>query len=96
MAKQRLIDLKSLRKEIDQCDRVLMRAVAKRMKLVKKIGQLKRSLGLPVVQPARFKEMLALRIRIAARLGLEADFTKKLFRLLHSESIRIQKRRSKK
>jgi chorismate mutase len=86
-------ELRRLRKKIDQADKALLQAFAKRFDAVEKVGKLKKKQNLPVVQKARWKELLTDRVKRAKRLGVSGDFTKKVFGAIHLEAIRIQKRR---
>jgi chorismate mutase len=86
-------ELKRLRKKIDQADKALVQAFAKRFDAVEKVGKLKKKQNLPVVQKARWKELLADRVKRAKRLGVSEEFIKKVFGAIHLEAIRIQKRR---
>jgi chorismate mutase len=86
-------ELKRLRKKIDQADKALIKAFSARFDAVEKVGNLKKKLKLPVVQKARWKELLADRLKRAKRLGVSESFVKLVFKAIHLEAIRIQKRR---
>jgi chorismate mutase len=86
-------ELKRLRKKIDQADRALLKAFSDRFDAVEKVGNLKKKLKLPVVQKARWNELLADRLKRAKQLGVAQSFVKTVFKEIHLEAIRIQKRR---
>lgn len=86
-------ELKSLRKKIDQADKALIKAFSARFDAVGKVGKLKRKKNLPVVQKARWRELLADRVKRAKHEGVSEAFIKKIFGAIHLEAIRIQKRR---
>jgi chorismate mutase len=85
--------LKRLRKKIDQADKDLIKAFSMRFDAVEKIGKLKKKQKLPVVQKARWKELITDRVKRAKRLGVSEAFIKTVFNAVHAEAIRIQKRR---
>jgi chorismate mutase len=85
-------NLKRLRKKIDRADRALFQALSLRTKAVTEIGHLKRRHGLPVLQKARWKEVMRERVKIAKGLGISEAFVKRVLTLIHKESIRIQTR----
>lgn len=88
-------ELKKLRREIDRCDRALVRALAGRMRVVRRIGRLKKRHGMPVVQLARFDVVFESRVQAARKSGLNADFAGRVLRLIHTEAIRIQRKMGK-
>ena len=87
--------IKQLRRQVDRADRMLMKALGARLKAVRKIGQIKIANDLPLLQKARWSEVIAKRLAIAERLGLHADFTHALYSLIHKEALRIQKNMAK-
>src|SRR5262245_35396831 len=84
-----------LRKEIDKTDRALLQVLAQRFRIVAEIGWLKQELGLPVVQKGRFAEMRRRQNTRARELALERKLVGKLFGLIHSESVALQRRQAK-
>jgi chorismate mutase len=86
-------ELKRLRKKIDRADQALLKAFSARFQAVERVGDLKRKLGLPVVQKARWNELLQDRLKRAKRLGVSDKFIQIVFKQIHLEAIRIQKRR---
>jgi chorismate mutase/prephenate dehydrogenase len=71
-----------LRALIDALDRDLLHAAARRMALVAEVAAYKRAHGLRVRDPARERELLDDRARVAASLGLPAEETEAVFRVL--------------
>ena len=82
--------LTALRELIDNCDRDLLEALAKRMQVSRESGQFKKSHKLQVVQTARFDAMLRDRLMQASELGLNPDFINKVMQAIHEESVRQQ------
>jgi len=80
--------LEALRAEIDECDRQIIRLLARRLDAVRKIGQYKAINKLPVFDKAREAKLLADRKRQAAAT---ANYSvEKLFEFLLEESRQIQ------
>lgn len=82
--------LDELRNRIDQLDAVLLDTLATRMEISRQIGDFKRNNGIPVVQTARFGDMLQNRIEEGRRLGLDKEFIHRLLHAIHEESVRQQ------
>ena len=82
--------LSILREQIDQLDDEIMSKMAARMKISEKIGQYKKENGVTILQVARWEEIIQTRITLGKAMGLNADFTSDLLKLIHQESIQIQ------
>ncbi|WP_040977246.1 bifunctional chorismate mutase/prephenate dehydrogenase [Necropsobacter massiliensis] len=78
--------LKELRAEIDHLDRELLQLFAKRLALVKKVGEIKHQCGLPIYAPEREAAMLAARRQDAENMGVPADLIEDVLRRLMRES----------
>ena len=75
-----VMDLESLRKEIDQVDTQITDLFVKRMKLCAEVAHYKKSKGLNIVNQGREREILA---RVSAQAGDELDgYTRILFATL--------------
>lgn len=83
-------NLSGLREEIDGIDSQLIDLLARRMNVSKAIGEVKQAGNLTVIQPERCAEVLASRSAECVKLGLDEDFSHKLFGLIHDESVRQQ------
>lgn len=82
--------LEVLRSEIDDIDDSLMSLIARRMEVAREIGALKGEANMAVVQPERYKDLMEKRLDQAKILGLSGDFIRKIFGVLHEESVRLQ------
>lgn len=82
--------LEQLRDKINILDEELLQSFRSRMTMSEQIGELKRSKKMTILQLSRWDEMLAERIHTGRMLGLDEGFVRKLFELVHDESIRIQ------
>jgi chorismate mutase len=88
MKKDKLI---SLREEIDAIDKAVLKLLKDRFKVAKKIAQYKIKKELPLYQKARWSALLSDRLKRGKKHGFSAHFTRSLFKLIHSESLQIQK-----
>jgi chorismate mutase len=79
-----------LRDQINMADDELLQLMAQRMNLVAKIGAYKRDNNVTILQVNRWKEILNNQSKSAEILGLNADFVKQLYLIVHDESIRLQ------
>jgi chorismate mutase/prephenate dehydrogenase len=75
-----------LRKEIDKTDRAILKLLSKRMKLVRKIGKIKRKYGMRIVDRKREKEILS-RLEVDAKKFNLPESQK----YLHENNKRIKK-----
>ena len=82
--------LEILRSEIDRLDEELILIISERMKVVREIGQYKKSHNISALQLSRWSEIVHDRIQAGAKRGLNKDFLLRLFHLIHKESIDIQ------
>jgi chorismate mutase len=89
--KKAAAQLKRLRAQVDRADRALMKALGARLQAVEKIGQIKREQGMPVLQKARWVEVMAARLKLARHHGVDGEFVSALYELIHREALRIQK-----
>lgn len=83
-------ELEQLRQRIDECDRELIGVLARRMAVVREIGQYKTEHQLPVVQSKRFNQMLTQRIELAKQQHLSQEFITKVINAIHEEAVRQQ------
>ncbi len=79
-----------LRAEISHVDAKLIQDLAERMKWVEEIGRLKQQYNIPVLQINRWEHLLEDHIVKAKELGLEADYIKALFEIIHAQAVKRQ------
>jgi chorismate mutase len=79
-----------LRAEISQIDAKIIQDLAERMKWVEEIGRLKQQHNIPVLQLDRWENLLEDHLAKAKKLGLDTEFTKALFELIHAQAIKRQ------
>ena len=84
--------LKTLRLQIDKIDKNIISQLAARMRISKKIGEVKRQNNIPIVQKARWNELMKNRIKLSVKLNLTVKFIDTIFRMIQKESIALQKK----
>lgn len=82
--------LEVLRDEINDIDASLIRLLANRMAVSKKIANEKKARNVAILQPERWNELLKKRILKGEDIGLDANFMEKIYKAIHQESIKIQ------
>lgn len=82
--------LKPYRENIEQTDLKIVELVAERLKASDKLGDMKRLRNLTVLQPERYKALADDMVKEGKRYGLDEDFVRALFEILHTESIKHQ------
>lgn len=82
--------LVQLRHQIDELDTELVELLAKRMRVSREIGQLKKEHRMPVLQMGRHNEIMQTRVNAAKELGMDGDFMKTVLQAIHEESVRQQ------
>ncbi len=81
-----------IRSRIDVVDRHMLICVARRQKLVRAIAKEKKKIGIPVVNKARERQVIAHRQRIGGSLGISKRFVRTLFKTIIAESTRLEKK----
>ena len=82
--------INQLRKQIDDLDNNLMDLLTKRMRISREIAEYKKLHNMTVVQTTRYSEILDKRGAQGVLCGMNADFVKKVYEAIHSESVRQQ------
>lgn len=83
-------DLETLRKLILEVDQQIFELVAKRFRLVARVGDHKKQHGIPVVNLHVEKEVVSRALELSETLGLPEGFSSKLINLLIQESVLAQ------
>lgn len=82
--------IKELRRLIDSLDAELLELFARRMEIIKEVGDYKKTHDLPALDEDRWVAMLKTRTEKAKRLGLSEDFMINLFELIHAYTLQIE------
>lgn len=79
-----------LREQIDALDNNLIEILANRMSVCRKIGDYKKEHNMTILQTSRYNEILDKRAVQGTLCGMDSDFVKHVFELIHEESVRQQ------
>jgi len=82
--------LEQLRLLIDDVDEELLSILSKRMKIIKEMGDCKRENNMSILQLDRWITMLKVRLDMGKANGLDEEFLRELWKIIHSESIKTQ------
>ncbi len=83
-------DLDDLRSRIDQLDGALIAIIAERLAVCRQVAAVKEGSDTPVIQPARVRDVVTTRRQQAIEAGIDPDFAEQLFRVLLTETHRIE------
>lgn len=82
--------LEQFRSRIDTLDDSLVRILAERLDIASKIGELKKENNITVLQTQRWEKLLKNVVATGESAGLDSEFIKQIFELIHQESIKRQ------
>jgi chorismate mutase len=69
-----------------------LETLAERMEVVKEIAEMKKQLGISVLQMERWSGIFETRIENGLLLGLDENLIRRLIELVHLESIAVQEK----
>ena len=84
------MSLKEHRREIESTDEQIIRLIHRRMGISKKIFEVKRAEGRPIVDPEREKWVLSHAMDLAVELNLDAGAVKSIFETIIAMSVHKQ------
>ncbi len=79
-----------LRTEISHADSQIIQDLAERMRWVEEIGKLKQQHNISVLQINRWENLLKDHMTKGQQLGLESEFIKAVFELIHAQAVKRQ------
>lgn len=82
--------IEQLRAQIDVIDENLLYALGSRMKISRQIGQYKKDNNIAIVQANRWDSLLAAVVEKGRSYGLDEQFVRNLFNLIHDASVQTQ------
>ncbi len=82
--------LDEFRKQIDVIDDSIVNLLAKRMKVVKKVGIFKKQINMPPLDPTRWQQVLTSKMEKAKSLGLDPEMVKRIYNIIHEEALKIE------
>ncbi|CCO22387.1 bifunctional 3-deoxy-7-phosphoheptulonate synthase/chorismate mutase type II [Maridesulfovibrio hydrothermalis] len=83
-------EVEKKRIRLEEIDDTIVELLAERMALGRKIGKLKRSRGIALLQPAQWKKTVEKRTREGIARGMDEHFMLRIFQYIHEESLRQQ------
>ena len=75
------------RAEIEECDRILMETLRKRLNLAIEIGEYKAEHGLPALNPDVEGKVIARYRKLAEEYGMDPDIAERICRTIMEESV---------
>lgn len=82
--------LEELREQIDESDREILEAVARRMSLVEKIGEYKKKNSVTIFQVNRMNDIFKSRKEWGEAMSLTGDFVEEMYKIIHIASVKRQ------
>ncbi|MHC4559892.1 MAG: chorismate mutase [Planctomycetota bacterium] len=79
-----------MRAEISQVDSQIIQDLAERMRWVEEIGKLKQKHNISVLQISRWENLLQDHMSRAKQFGLDTEFIKAIFELIHAQAVKRQ------
>lgn len=86
-------ELKKLRKQIDQLDADIIKALANRMDTVQKVGELKAKHNIPPLDAKRWQQVLASKKNLAKSLNLSEKLVEDIYETIHKHALDLEKNR---
>lgn len=83
-------NIEQLRTQIDEIDEDIIKIIANRMEISRKIGQYKKDHNVAILQASRWDEVLDKMFASADRLGLDKNFIAAVFNAIHDASVKEQ------
>lgn len=83
-------ELDDLRDKIDRIDNDLLEGLQERMKIVDSIGKAKIKSNITALQIHRMDELMNKRMQIAEALGLNPQYIKEIYDVIHDHSVKVQ------
>ncbi len=82
--------LQQLRNENNAVDYEIIEALARRLEIIKQIGEYKKNKNMTIFQPKRWRHVVADRVEKGESLGLDENFIKDIYQLIHNHSVKAQ------
>lgn len=82
--------LQEIRMELDEIDQQLIEFLAKRFRLTMEVAEQKRLTDSPVLQVSRATQVQDHYLTLGETLGMNSDFMRDLYHIIHAESCRVQ------
>jgi len=83
--------LARMRAQIDELDEALLLTLSQRQDVSEKIGKFKKDNNIAILQSGRWEEVLSAALKRGEELGLDKEFVREVFNLIHEYSISKQR-----
>lgn len=84
--------LQGLRKSIDLIDDSIIKLLAERLRIVKKVGRYKKERDIPPFDQKRWKKVLDSKMVKAKALGLDPELVRKIYNTIHKFALEQEKK----
>lgn len=84
------LTLDDFREQIDAVDEKIIKLLAERMEVVKKVGEYKASRGIPPLDEKRWREVLDSKLKQAKALGLSEELVRDIYERIHQEALKLE------
>ncbi|WP_202613991.1 chorismate mutase [Silvanigrella paludirubra] len=84
------MNLNTLRKEIEDIDKLIIECLAKRENISTKIGEIKREMGIQIYDSEREKNLNSYYHELSLKFNLDPEFILKIFKLIIKKSRNVQ------
>ncbi len=85
------MNLEEIRSKLDKIDRELLEILSKRIELIPHVAEYKKTNNIVRYQPDREKEIFESKRKLAKELNINPDLVEEIYKLIISESHRIEK-----
>lgn len=79
--------LEEFRTQIDSLDETILNALASRMELSRRIGEIKKAHNISIIQTRRWESVMKKLVRIGGKCGLSSEFVRNVFEEIHKGSV---------
>lgn len=86
------MELEKLRRKIDDVDKEILLAIAKRQEIVKQIGVFKKQKGLTPKDATRWQQVISSRKKLASELDIPKSVVLTIWDILHEWSLEVEAR----
>lgn len=83
--------LETYRKQIDEIDEQIIKLLASRLEIVKKVWEWKKENNMQPLQPSRWQQVLESRKQLAKKFWVNEELIEKIWDLIHEEALRLEK-----
>jgi chorismate mutase len=81
-----------LRHKIDEIDKKIINDLVERFQIVSDIAAIKKELNLPALDSTRWQVVLESKIKLGQEKGLESEFVRTIYELIHGMALKGEDR----